>query len=323
MVSIFRSKCSTRREGRFSPGPGQALETLTVSRPLSPSALDPLRMGLPDLGHGIGLRAPHYEDVSNGIAAVDFVEIISENFMIAGGRPLDYLERVRARYPVVQHGVGLGIGGPAEPDREYLARLKALVRRTETPWLSDHFCWSGAAGAHLHELLPLPFTSEMIDRVAQRARMVQDFLEVRFALENTSSYLTYSSSQMPEWAFIAEIAERADIGLLLDVNNVYVSSVNHGLDAGEYLENLPHERILQIHVAGHTTVRGTLIDTHSRPVIDPVWALYRRALELTGPVSTSVEWDDDIPELKDVVLEAERARTIARAVSEEHRACAT
>jgi uncharacterized protein (UPF0276 family) len=178
----------------------------------------------------VGLRVPHYRTILENRPRVDFFEIISENFMVSGGNPIYHLERVLADYRVVQHGVSMSIGGPEAPSREYLAQLKALTKRVNTPWLSDHFCWCGAAGYNLHDLLPLPYTREAIERVAERARMVQDFLEVRFALENTSSYLSYRSSSMPEWEFVSEIAERADIGLMFDVNNVYVSAYNHGFD---------------------------------------------------------------------------------------------
>jgi hypothetical protein len=215
---------------------------------------------------------------------------------------------VRETYRCVQHGVSLGIGGPDPLDRDYLTRLKALTRRSGTPWVSDHFCWSGAGGAHLHDLLPIRYTHDLVRRVAERAKQVQDFLELPFALENTSSYLTYKSSVLHEWEFIGEIAERANIGLLFDVNNVFVSSYNHGLDPVEFVQRVPHERIVQIHLAGHTNLGSYIIDTHAGHVIDPVWDLYRLAIEHAGPVSTLVEWDDEIPALEVVLAEAERAR---------------
>src|SRR5262245_61895249 len=263
-----------------------------------------------DLGVGVGLRVPHYAAILEQRPAVDFFEIISENFMVGGGKPLYHLERVLEHYRVVQHGVSLGIAGPAELDRDYLSRLKQLVRRTKTPWVSDHFCWSGAGSAHLHDLLPIPYTAEAVARVVERARQVQDFLEVPFALENTSSYLTYRSSTLSEWEFISEVAERADIGLLFDVNNVYVSAYNHGFDPYEFVRNVPHERIVQIHLAGHTHLGKYIIDTHRGHVIDPVWDLYRETIELSGPISTLIEWDDEIPELEVLLAEAERARRI-------------
>ena len=204
-----------------------------------------------DLGVGVGLRVPHYAAILAERPAVDFFEVISENFMVGGGKPLYHLDQVLAHYPVVQHGVSLGIAGPQELDRDYLLRLKRLVQRTKTPWVSDHFCWSGAGGAHVHDLLPIPYTKQAVSRVVERARMIQDFLEVPFALENTSSYLTYRSSTLSEWEFISEVVERADIGLLFDVNNVFVSAYNHGFDAQTFVRSVPHARILQIHLAGH------------------------------------------------------------------------
>jgi uncharacterized protein (UPF0276 family) len=261
-----------------------------------------------DLGVGVGLRVPHYAAIFAERPRVDFFEIISENFMVEGGKPLYHLDRVLDHYQVVQHGVSLGIAGPEEPDREYLQKLKQLVRRTKTPWVSDHFCWSGAGGAHLHDLLPIPYTPDAVERTAERARMIQDFLEVPFALENTSSYLTYRSSTLSEWEFISEIADRADIGLLFDVNNVYVSAFNHGFDAETFIRSVPHERIFQIHLAGHTNLGTHIIDTHRGSVIEEVLELYRQTIALSGPVSTLIEWDDEIPDLAVLLAEAERAR---------------
>ena len=270
----------------------------------------PARLGLPDLGVGVGLRVPHYRHVFGERPAVDFFEVISENFMVEGGRPIYHLERALESYRVVQHGVALGIGGPAELDRAYLERLKQLVRKTSTPWVSDHFCWSGAGGAHVHDLLPMPYTAEAVDRIVQRARMVQDFLEVPFALENTSSYLTYKSSVLSEWEFIAEIADRADIGLLFDVNNVFVSAYNHGFDPVEFVERVPHRRIVQIHLAGHTNLGSHIIDTHRGQVSDAVLDLYELTIRRAGPISTLIEWDDEIPDFQTLWAEAERARSV-------------
>jgi uncharacterized protein (UPF0276 family) len=253
---------------------------------------------------------PHYRHILERRPRVDFFEIISENFMVEGGKPLYHLERVMEAYPLIQHGVSLGIGGPDGLDREYLRRLKELVRRVKPAWLSDHFCWCGAGGAHLHDLLPLPYTWEMVELVAERARWVQDYLEVPFALENTSSYMAYTSSEMSEWQFISEVAERADIGLMFDVNNVYVSAYNHGFDAREFIASIPHERVVQIHLAGHTNLGKVIIDTHRGHVIDGVWELYRATLARTGPVSTLIEWDDEIPEWPVLAAEAEKARVI-------------
>jgi uncharacterized protein (UPF0276 family) len=267
------------------------------------------RRGLPDLGIGVGLRVPHYRRLFSERPPIDFVEIISENFMGAGGRPRYHLERALETYRVVQHGVSLGIGGPEAPSEAFLESLRELVLHTKTPWVSDHFCWSGAGGAHLHDLLPLPFTRELVRTVAERARRIEDFLGVPFALENASSYLTYKGSVLAEWDFIAEIAERADIGLLFDVNNVFVTAYNHGLDPLEFVERVPHDRIVQIHLAGHTNLGTHIIDTHDDHVIDPVWDLYRLTIERAGPVSTLIEWDDRIPEVEVLFAEAERARS--------------
>ncbi len=266
------------------------------------------RLGVPDLGVGVGLRVPHYRHILAERPKVDFFEIISENFMVGGGKPRYHLDRVLETYRVVQHGVSMSIGGPTPPDREYLRGLRELVKKTKTPWLTDHFCWCGVPGANLHDLLPLPYTENVVRVVAERARMVQDFLEVPFALENTSSYLAYTSSSMPEWEFIGEVAERANVGLMFDVNNVYVSAYNHGFDPYEFVRNVPHERIVQIHLAGHTNLGKYIIDTHSGHVIDPVWDLYRETIELTGPVSTLIEWDDEIPTFPVLAAEAEKAR---------------
>ncbi len=266
-------------------------------------------LDVPDLGVGVGLRVPHYRHVLDQRPAMDFFEVISENFMVDGGKPLYHLDQVLESYPVIQHGVSLSIGAPQAPDREYLKRLKALVKRVRPAWLSDHFCWTGVPGGNLHDLLPLPYTEEVIRRVAERARMVQDFLEVPFALENTSSYMAYRQSEMPEWEFVSEVVERAGIGLMFDVNNVYVSAYNHGFDAYEFIRKVPHERIVQIHLAGHTNLGKYIIDTHNGDIIDPVWDLYRATIELAGPISTLIEWDDQIPEFGTLSALAERAKT--------------
>jgi uncharacterized protein (UPF0276 family) len=271
-------------------------------------------MGLPDLGVGVGLRVPHYRWVAERHPPVDFFELLSENFMVEGGNPLHYARAVAMHYPVVLHGVSLGIGGPDALNRQYLDKLTRLCRLVEPRWVSDHLCWTGTADHHSHDLLPLPYTRAVARRVAERARQVQDSLGVPFALENTSSYLSFRRSDLTEWQFICEVLEHAEIGLLLDVNNVYVSAYNHGFDAEQYLDNLPHERIVQIHLAGHTQREKYLLDTHNGDVIEPVWDLYRRAIELAGPVPTVIEWDDAIPSF-DVLNElAEQARRV-RAMS--------
>lgn len=265
---------------------------------------------VPDLGIGVGLRVPHYAYIRQHCPKVDFFEFISENFMLEGGRPLVNLDHVTAQYPVVAHGVSLNIGGPGDPDSSYLKRLKALVRRTQPAWASDHLCWTGTGANQVHDLLPLPYTKAIAERVAERARRVQDTLGVPFALENTSSYMTYRQSEMNEWQFLGEVAERAGIGILLDVNNVYVSAYNHGFDAYEYLRGIPHERVVQVHLAGHTNLGTMIIDTHNGDVIEPVWELYRAAIELCGPISTLIEWDDEIPEFPTLAQLSDRARSV-------------
>lgn len=268
------------------------------------------RLGLPDLGVGAGLRVPHYAYVFEHQPKLGFFEVISENFMGEGGKPLRHLDRVLSRYPVVQHGVSLNLGGPGPLDFEYLNGLRRLVQRVRPPWVSDHLCWCGTAGAHLHDLLPLPRTREMVARLVERARLVQDYLGVRFVLENVSSYLQYNADEMPEWEFVSEVIERADVGLLLDVNNVYVSAQNHDFDPDVYIAQLPHRRVVQVHLAGHTDVGRYVIDTHRGHVADPVWALYRRLLDYTGKVSTVLEWDDQIPAFPVLLAELERAEAI-------------
>jgi uncharacterized protein len=269
-----------------------------------------MRLGLPDLGVGVGLRVPHYEHIFESRPAVDWFEIISENFMVAGGRPLDNLERALESYRIVNHGVSLSIGGTDPLDREYLGKLKVLLKKTGSPWVSDHLCWTGAHGKNLHDLLPLPYTEEAVKHVARRAREVQDFLECNFVLENVSSYLTYTASAMTEHEFLAAIVEEADCGILLDVNNIYVSAYNHGFDPNEYVDAIPAHRIVQYHLAGHTHRGKYILDTHSAPVVDPVWDLYRRACARTGNVSTLLEWDEDIPSFDALMAEAEKARVI-------------
>ncbi|MCK6589963.1 MAG: DUF692 domain-containing protein [Polyangiaceae bacterium] len=269
-----------------------------------------MRLGLPDLGVGVGLRIQHYSAIFEHWPKVDWFEIISENFMVGGGMPLANLDRALSKYRIVQHGVSMSIGGPDPLNRDYLRKLRDLNRKVGSPWVSDHLCWTGAAGVELHDLLPLPYTEEAVRHVAGRIREVQDVLEVPFVIENVSSYLTYVESRMTEWEFLSAVAEEADCGILLDVNNIYVSAYNHKFDPREYVDGVPHRRIVQYHLAGHTNYGRYIIDTHSAHVIDEVWELYRRACRLTGPVSTLIEWDDDIPALEVLLAEAEKARAI-------------
>ena len=264
-------------------------------------------------GFGLGLRPRHYEAILKAKPRVDWFEALSENYMIPGGRPLDYLLRIRERYPVVLHGVSLSIGGTGPLDRAYLKDLKALAQRVQPEWVSDHLCWTGVAGRNLHDLMPLPYTEEALVHVARRVREVQDFLGRRILLENVSSYVAYRESAMSEWAFLAALAQEADCDLLLDVNNIYVSAFNHGFDPIEFLDGIPAARVRQIHLAGHDNRGDLIIDTHDAPVIDPVWALYAEALRRFGPVPAMIERDDKIPPLGTLVRELDRARAIAAA----------
>lgn len=262
----------------------------------------------PNLGIGVGLRIPHYKEIFSLEPDIDWFEIISENFMVDGGAPLENLDRILDRYPVVQHGVALAIGSPTPLDFDYLKRLKALARRTKTPWISDHLCWGHLPGRHYHDLLPLPYTREVIDYVAERARIVQDYLELPFALENLSSYVAYNQDQMPEWEFYAAVIEKADIFAMLDVNNIYVSSRNHDFNPSEYCANFPMERVIQIHLAGHTDKGSYVLDTHNAPVRSEVWELYGEIYPRTKGVSTLLEWDEDLVSFEETWSEALKAK---------------
>lgn len=262
-------------------------------------------------GFGLGLRPVHYEALLEGASRVDWLEILSENYLVPGGQPLAYLERLRAHYPVVMHGVSLSIGSTDPLDRQYLGELKALARRVEPAWISDHLCWTGVEGYNAHDLLPLPYTEEALGIVCARIGEVQDVLGRQILLENVSSYLSYVDSEMTEWEFVAEVARRADCAILLDINNIHVSAVNHGFDALRYLHAVPRERVRQFHLAGHSNMGDHLIDTHDHPIAPPVWDLYRKALAHFGPVPTMIERDDNIPPLSELVAELDMARAIA------------
>ncbi|TDE35687.1 DUF692 domain-containing protein [Actinomadura sp. 6K520] len=264
-----------------------------------------------DLGFGLGLRAQHMAQVLAERPPVDWFEIISENFMDSGGRARHDLRRIAERYPVVMHGVSMSIGAAQPLDMDYLRRLKRLATETGARWVSDHVCWTGVAGVNTHELLPLPFTEEALRHTAGRVRVVQDVLERPLVLENPSTYATFRQSTMAEWEFIARLCEETGCRLLLDVNNVYVSAVNHGFDPDEYLLGVPHDRVAELHLAGHADHRTHLIDTHDRPVAEPVWRLYRAARALIGPVPTLLEWDDRIPPLPELLAELDKARLTA------------
>jgi uncharacterized protein (UPF0276 family) len=268
----------------------------------------------PSLGFGLGLRVDHYEAILADRPPVDWFEVLTENYLVPGGKPLSYLMRFRERYPLVMHGVSLSIGSTAPLDLEYLRQVKALAQRIEPAWLSDHLCWTGVAGRNMHDLLPLPYTEEALAHVVGRVRQVQDVLGRRILMENVSSYVGFSQSQLTEWEFLREVAVRADCLILLDVNNIYVSSVNHEFDALTYLAAMPAERVQQIHLAGHENHGDYLIDTHDHPVPDPVWALYGAALRHCGPVATMIERDDNIPPLAELVAELEQARALSAQV---------
>lgn len=268
-------------------------------------------------GFGLGLRPTHYLDVIGGRPAssgVDWFEILSENYMVPGGKPLAMLERIRRDYPVVMHGVSMSVGTPQGPSDEYLRALKALVERVQPLWVSDHLCWTGVHGRNMHDLYPLPYTEEAVAAVVRNVRRVQDYLGRPILLENVSSYVSFTADTLREWEFVAAVAEQSDSLILLDVNNVYVSSVNHGFDPHAYLRALPTRRVQQIHLAGHSTQAGCIIDTHDQPVADPVWALYADALRRFGPVATMIERDDNIPPLPELAAELRRARQLAAAV---------
>ena len=269
------------------------------------------------LGFGLGLRAEHYEAVLQDRPRIDWFEVLSENYLVPGGKPLHYLERIRERYPLVMHGVSLSIGSTAPLDFEYLRELKQLAARIEPHWMSDHLCWTGVDGVNLHDLMPLPYTEEALRHVADRVTQVQDFLGRRILLENVSSYVSYTSSEMTEWEFLAELAVRADCEILLDINNIYVSSVNHGFDPREFLDAVPGERVRQFHLAGHQNHGHYIVDTHDAPIVAPVWELYQAAVARFGDVATMIERDAHIPPLAELVSELEVARRLAGAVQQQ------
>ena len=270
----------------------------------------------PQLGFGLGLRTDHYQTILDQHPDVDWFEIISENYMVPGGKPLHFLDRVREQYPLVMHGVSMSIGSTDPLDTDYLKQLKALAERVQPQWISDHLCWTGVGGHNMHDLLPLPYTEEAIKHVVDRVKQVQDYLGRQMLLENLSSYVTFRQSEMTEWEFLSEICNRADCHILLDVNNIYVSSVNHSFAPLDYIRGVPQQRVWQIHIAGHTTNESgaIMIDTHDMPVKDAVWDVYADAIRELGPVSTMIERDDNIPELPELLDELSMARRIAESV---------
>ncbi|WP_068824740.1 MNIO family bufferin maturase [Pseudomonas sp. BMS12] len=271
---------------------------------------------LPYLGHGLGLRSQYYQEILDRRPAVDWFEIISENYLVEGGKALYYLDAIAEHYPLVMHGVSLSIGGPHELDRDYLQRLKQLISRVHPAWVSDHLCWTRGNAHQLHDLLPLPYNEESLAYLSERVRQVQDILERPLVLENLSSYVQPASSTLSEWDFLAALSAESGCQLLLDVNNVYVSARNQGFEPWDFISALPPQSIRQLHLAGHSDYGDYVIDTHDHPVADPVWQLYRRTLEHLGPVSTLLERDDRLPPLDDLLDELQRARELARAALE-------
>ena len=268
-------------------------------------------------GFGLGLRTAHYSDFVSRPQRVDWLEIISDNYLVPGGKPLAMLDAIRDRYPMAMHGVSMSIGSIDGPDRAYLSRLRALSDRVRPLWISDHLCFTGVNGRNTHDLLPLPYTEEALHLVVDHVRQVQDTLGQRILLENVSSYLEYRSSTMCEWQFLREVCEQADGLILLDLNNVYVSAFNHGHDPLDYLAAMPADRVRQIHLAGHMDHGDHLVDTHDHPVAAPVWSLYHEALRRFGPVPTMIERDDNIPALDELLAELDMARDIAANVLRE------
>jgi len=269
------------------------------------------------LGFGLGLRVEHYAEIFDGQPDVDWFEALTENYLVPGGKPIHNLMRVRERFPIALHGVSLSIGSTTPLDLGYLAQVKALATRVQPVWISDHLCWTGVNGKNLHDLLPLPFTEEALAHVVARVRAVQEILGQRILLENVSSYLAFQDSRMTEWEFLTAVAQQSDCLILLDVNNVYVSSVNHEFDPLAYLDALPAERVQQIHLAGHESHGDYLIDTHDQPVPDAVWSLYTEALKRFGSVPTMIERDANIPPLAELEAELRIARRLAERIVEE------
>ncbi|NLS13417.1 DUF692 domain-containing protein [Vibrio sp. SM6] len=262
---------------------------------------------------GLGLRTQHYHDFLETPQPVDWLEVISENFMVKGGKPLTMLDKIRANYPMTMHGVSMSIGSVDGLDREYLAQLKQLEQRIEPLWVSDHLCWTGCHGKKLHDLMPLPFTKEALNVVSRNILQAQDILQRPLVIENVSSYVEFTCSEMSEWAFLSEVCQRTDCELLLDLNNIYVSAINHNFSCEDFINGIPRERVRQFHLAGHQNNGTHLIDTHDHPVCEAVWTLYQRALTRFGPVPTMIERDDDIPPISTLLSELDIARKLAAA----------
>ena len=277
---------------------------------------------LPFLGYGLGLRSAYYQQILEQSPDVDWFEVVSENFMVQGGKALYYLDAIAERYPLVMHGVSLSIGGPHALDPDYLKKLKQLADRVKPAWVSDHLCWSRGNAHQLHDLLPLPYTAESLEYIAGRVSQVQDVLQRPLVLENVSSYVRAASDEFSEWEFLAALSRESGCELLLDVNNVYVSSRNHGFDPWAFIQGLPAEKVRQLHLAGHNDYGDYVIDTHDHPVSDPVWALYQRTLEHIGPVATLLERDDHFPPFEELLAELHKARELGDTVLAGRQQCA-
>ena len=266
------------------------------------------RLGYENLGLGVGLRTVHFGHILKNNPPVDWFEIISENFIDSQGRPRYVLDQIAEKYRIVMHGVSLSIGSTDPLNMEYLKKLKALAQQVNAQWVSDHLCWTGVATRNSHDLLPIPLNEDTLIHTVKRIRIVQEILERPLVLENPSSYVTFADSTLSEWEFLTRMATESDCGLLLDVNNVYVSAINHDFDPEQFIRSIPHEHIVQFHLAGHTNMGTYCIDTHDGHVVDPVWKLYRLAHNLTGGVSTLLEWDAKIPPFEEMHAEVLKAR---------------
>ena len=264
----------------------------------------------PNLGFGLGLRTEHYKEILSTKPSIDWFEILTENYLVPGGKPHYYLEKICEQYPIVMHGVSMSIGSCDPIDKNYLQQLKLLADKIKPRWISDHLCWTGIQGKNMHDLLPLPYTEEAINHVVNRIQQIQEFLGRQILIENVSSYLMYHQSALSEWEFLKEISERADCLILLDINNIYVSAINHEFNSLDYIKAMPKDRVYQLHLAGHSDMGNYIIDTHDNDIIDPVWDLYANALIHLGPVSTMIERDDNIPPLDKLISELNHARKV-------------
>lgn len=301
-------RADAEASGGSTPSPGAS----RVGGPAGGPDPVPRRFDVPDLGVGVGLRIPHYPYLAQAAPPVPWFEVITENFLVDGGAPRYWLDHFRERYPVVLHGVSMSLGSDEDPD--HTDRVVALARQVGSPWVSDHVCLTRAGGVQTHDLLPVPYTEEVLRHMVERCKRIAGRLSVPFVVENPSSYLGWRASEMPEVEFLARLAEDADIGILLDVNNVFVSACNHGFDPVAYLDAVPAGRVVQVHLAGHSVRDGWRLDTHDEAVCDEVWALYRHAVARIGPVSTLIEWDANLPTFPELRAEAEKAAAVRAGV---------